>query len=136
MDFLQRFHSKIELNTNGCHNWIGAKNTFGYGEFMLTAGTKKSHRISFMLHKGKITEGLVIDHLCKNTSCVNPEHLEAVTQKENIRRGNSDYNKHKTHCPQGHEYNKENTYFYKYGRSCKPCKIQNNREYRKNAKNS
>jgi len=77
-----------------------------------------------------------LDHLCKTRQCVNPDHLEAVTHKENIRRGetgkhNNHHNKFKTHCPQGHEYSKENMYVYlNGGRQCKTCKqFQNHHRY-------
>ena len=91
------------------------------------------HRLTYETFIGKIPEGLVIDHLCKEPSCCNPKHLEAVTQAENIRRGDTGlYQKIKTHCPKGHEYNKENTFYRKNGRQCKVCRRIKCREYMRN----
>lgn len=79
----------------------------------------KAHRYSYALHNGHMSEELVIDHLCSNTVCVNPRHLEAVTQLENVRRGAAKI----THCKRGHEYTPENTRYQKRynGRLCKTC---------------
>src|SRR6202030_118623 len=67
---------------SGCWLWLGACNEFGYGKF----GKVKAHRFSYEREKGPIPDGLEIDHLCRNKSCVNPDHLEAVTHGENRRR--------------------------------------------------
>jgi hypothetical protein len=74
-----------------CWQWMRAKTPRGYGTISLRIdGTQMwmpAHRHYYELHKGPIPEGYQIDHLCRNHSCVNPEHLEAVTQAENMRRG-------------------------------------------------
>jgi hypothetical protein len=71
----------------GCWLWTGGTRG-GYGRLKLADyGMMEAHRASYEFHKGKIPEGLVLDHLCRNRSCINPEHLEPVTQLENIRRG-------------------------------------------------
>ena len=86
-----------------------------------------AHRFSYELFRGNIPAGLTVDHLCKNTACVNPYHLEVVTQRENNLRGNNwaGINSRKTHCPKGHEYTKENTVIWDNGsngaRRCKIC---------------
>ena len=69
-----------------------------------------AHRVAYEKAYGPIPEGLVIDHLCRNGLCVNPEHLEAVTRKENILRGEGAcaQNARKTHCKRGHELIPEN----------------------------
>jgi hypothetical protein len=88
----ERFLSKIE-KTDSCWIWKGTVNPdSGYGRIQITNdGIKKSHyahRYSYELTKGNIPPKMVIDHLCRNTACVNPDHLEAVTNRENGIRGN------------------------------------------------
>lgn len=114
----------VEDPVTGCLNWTGAKNQKGYGRLRAKGrGLVLPHRIAYELAKGPIPEGLVIDHLCRNPACCNPDHLEAVTQQENARRGNSGLkNAIKTHCPQGHPYDKANTYRPPSGdRMCRTC---------------
>lgn len=74
------YSKKYFIADDGCWNWLGSKNKFGYS-------TSHTHRIFYKLYKGKIPEGLILDHLCRNASCINPDHLEAVTYAENARRG-------------------------------------------------
>ncbi len=106
----------------------------GYGQFYLNGRQCKAHRVSYELFRKNIPDGLVIDHLCNNPSCVNPWHLKPVTSKENILRGVSfsAINARKTHCKRGHEFTKENTYIYARGKSCRVCGIEYSRRYRKN----
>lgn len=76
---------------DGCWEWTGSKQRQGYGRLGRTEGGKytelMAHRIAFELYVGPIPEGLVIDHLCRNRGCVNPDHLEPVTNEVNIERG-------------------------------------------------
>src|SRR5580700_4165380 len=98
----------------------------GYGLFTL-GKLMGAHRASHRLFKGPIGEGLVVDHLCKVTCCVNPQHLEVVTQAENVARGDTGKNERdKTHCPQGHEYSDSNTYRLPNGkhRYCRACRVE------------
>jgi len=81
---LQRY---IVDEETGCWLWTGATRG-GYGRLKLTDhGMMQAHRASYEFHKGKIPEGMCLDHLCRNRSCINPDHLEPVTIQENIRRG-------------------------------------------------
>lgn len=84
-----RFHDKTmpEPNT-GCWIWTGAVKELGYGVIGLGTrkqGTAKAHRVSYMLYKGEIPNGLSILHSCDNPWCVNPDHLRAGTLSDNMK---------------------------------------------------
>lgn len=109
--FIIRFWSKVEIDSfkTDCWIWKGKKTSGGYGISSYNGKITTTHRISYQIHKGEIPKDLVIDHLCRNRSCVNPDHLEAVTQSINAIRGRTGYHKNrlnskKTHCPKGHQY--------------------------------
>jgi hypothetical protein len=111
---------------SGCWVWTGAKNALGYG-LASKPGIKRqfrAHRVAYELLRGPIPDGLVIDHKCRNPSCVNPDHLEPVTQGENVKRGRAGWqNKIKTHCVNGHEFTAENTITRNGShRDCRACR--------------
>lgn len=123
---MKRFWDKVQ-KTDGCWDWTAYKTKEGYGRIGINGRLYLAHRVSYEWVKGKIPEGLVIDHLCGNPSCVNPDHLESVTQKENTHRGKlveslKKRSSAQTHCKRGHEFTKENTYVCKRGiRNCRTC---------------
>ena len=103
----QRLRARYTVLENGCWEWTGGKFSNGYGQFgpLGSAKNQLAHRVSWTLRHGPIPDDLVIDHLCRNVSCVNPDHMEVVTQKINSRRGRGA----KTECIHGHPYDEENT---------------------------
>lgn len=132
---IERFLAKVAIQEGGCWEWTAVTAGEGYGYFYRGSvapgehGRIYAHRWSYEYHVGPIPKGLVIDHLCRNRLCVNPEHLEPVSQLENVRRGHG--NGKQTHCPAGHEYAGENLYITpKGGRQCRACKRQALRKYR------
>ena len=132
----ERFWSKVEKGP-GCWEWTACKLKKGYGRIKQNGVKYSAHRISWEMKNGKIPKGLQIDHLCRNTSCVNPDHLEPVTQKENILRGVgiTAVNAKKTECPKGHKFTDANTYITPPGhrssgsRSCRKCRSEVGRKY-------
>ncbi len=123
--FEKRFWAKV-LFDDGCWEWTGAR-WGGYGSIWTGAGQSvtRAHRASYEMLVGPIPEGMVLDHLCRNTGCVRPDHLEAVTDAENTRRGESfaAINARKTHCKRGHELAGDNLKITKNGRGreCRTC---------------
>lgn len=134
----ERFLAKIELKRSGCAEWQAALNNMGYAVFGIgytrsskgkpMGKTKLGHRLAYELYVCEIPEGLVLDHICRNTKCVNPNHLRAVTQSVNI------LNAAKSRCPHGHEFTEENTARYRGYRSCKECNRIRGRKYTSGAK--
>jgi hypothetical protein len=123
-----RFVAKIRLadgTSDGCWLWTGAKHKFGYGCFaVVRCRSKSAHRVAYLLRHGSIPDGCVLDHLCRTPACVNPAHLEAVSQRTNVQRavGMGAYNAGKTHCPAGHRYSDDNTYRHGSRRACRLCR--------------
>ena len=109
----ERFWPKVD-KSGECWLWTANKLPSGYGVFGLGGrdkGTTLAHRFAYEGANGPIPPGMVIDHLCRIPACVNPSHLEAVTQQENnFRNPNTQYRKNaaKTHCIHGHEFTVEN----------------------------
>lgn len=121
-----------------CWIWKSVITVWGYGRIAFCPKKYKqirmaAHRWSYQHFKGKIPNGYQIDHLCKNKRCVNPDHLEAVTPRENNRRSNSPsaLNSRKTECIKGHPFNDSNTRIdYKGRRVCRPCMRAHDIRYR------
>ena len=124
MSVEDRFWAKVDATSpDGCWPWTAAVSKNGYGNL---AGLS-AHRVSYELNVGSIPEGLQIDHLCRNTRCVRPDHLEPVTGLENMRRRYA----YVTHCKRGHEYTPENTYRKPDGcRDCRACIRRRTADYK------
>lgn len=119
----ERFWAKVD-KTDSCWLWTGFINTNGYGRFSPKHGHGTyAHRFVYELTNGVILPELEIDHLCRIRHCVRPSHLDAVTHRINLLRGDTFVarNAAKTHCPHGHEYTRENTAYNKGQRVCKEC---------------
>lgn len=126
--FPQRFWGKVNKNgpvplhrpeLGSCWSWTAAVDRQGYGRAVDSNGTTQlAHRISYRLMGGEIPAAMPhLDHLCRNTACVNPDHLEPVTQAENNRRISL-----ATHCGRGHRLSEDNAYRRPGGtRECRTC---------------
>lgn len=131
-----RLFTKIEF-TKTCWLWKACTNGPMKYAWFYVGGRQPhiyAHRLLYELFKGPIPRGLTIDHLCRVPNCVNPNHLEAVTLKENLRRGTSfaAINFKKTVCINGHPYTEENTQLRENGRRCRICRqIQGKSQHRK-----
>ena len=106
------------IQESGCWDWVGTLSQ-GYGRMRGAS----AHRIAYEQAKGPIPEGLTIDHLCRNRACGNPDHMQAVTNRENVLRGvgPTARNARKTHCPKGHPFDEANTFTGRGYRECRTC---------------
>lgn len=131
------------ITADGCWEFQGSLGSHGYGKVAVTIApgrqqTRHAHRVVYERLRGPIPEGLVLDHLCRNRACCNPDHLEPVTNWENLRRGESltAVNAAKTACPAGHPYDDRNTLIKhrpstgQAYRACRAC----NRERKRRAR--
>ena len=114
-----RYHTDPET---GCWEWAGTITPAGYGSISVQGVAFGAHRASYTHHVGPIPAGLVLDHLCRNPKCINPAHLEAVTDQENVRRGMSPGAKalRRDECLHGHPY-PEHARNVQGRRACRAC---------------
>jgi len=127
----ERFWAKVD-KSGECWIWTGATAGPGYGRMYCGQGGRRNeyaHRLVLEFAGIVISDGLTVDHLCRNTLCVNPDHLDVVTHRENVLRSQNpaSMNAKKTHCLRGHAFNEENTYRApgNHGRTrkCKACAL-------------
>lgn len=137
MSLLERLMSKVVWNggEDECMIWEGGKNSDGYGYIRVGPCMVRVHRLAYELFVGPIPDDHDLDHVkargCTSRACCNPEHLEPVTNAENLRRGDTlaAANAAKTHCPQGHPYSGDNLVVVKGSRTCRECDRTRSREY-------
>lgn len=123
---LKKFLARTSKGVD-CWEWTGTKNSKGYGKFNFKRGLSPqyAHRLSYVLFIGPFAIELDIDHTCRNTSCVNPQHLETVTKTENNRRSLEArrLGSFNPECPNGHAYTESTTYIDPRGiRQCRECR--------------
>lgn len=126
-EYLRRYLNINTLEDPGCWLWHGSIDKNGYGKAVRNAGHYRAHRFSYELLVGPIPRGLQLDHLCRNRSCVNPTHLEIVTNRENWLRGktpSSMYAK-QTHCKHGHLLSGDNVYNWSKRPGWRTCRMCN-----------
>lgn len=131
-DLPVRMLEKIRIMSGPCWVWWGGRTSAGYGQITIKGRPIPAHRFVYEMLVGPIPRGLVLDHICRNTSCLNPDHLEPVTVGENLRRGFGvmAVNAKKTHCIRGHAFTPDNTLVTSHQRRCITCSRARHAEYR------
>lgn len=121
---LRRFWGHVRKDPDGCWVWVSTLYD-GYGRFRIDRRNRVyAHVFSYEIEYGMVPADRVVDHTCRNRACVNPEHLEAVSQYVNTLRGESPpaRNARKRHCVHGHEFTEANTIWKNGRRNCRTCK--------------
>ena len=119
-----------------CIFWEGLIHSDGYGVLWPNRKTHfQAHRITYEREHGPLPEGMIVHHVCENKLCVNVEHLQAMTVREHsilhrTQEHGASFWRSKTHCPQGHPYDEQNTYQARRGRVCRICRAAANRRWR------
>lgn len=146
MNELDRFFAKVD-KTDTCWIWTASLNHKGYGQFQSSTYGRPmlAYRFAYLMLVGEVPEGLVLDHICEVKACVNPQHLEPITNQENLIRGgvgqkNAEHHKSRTHCRNGHEYTEENTSYWNrksrgvLTRRCNLCYTKQQEKFSKRTK--
>ena len=130
-DDFSRIFAKVDTSGD-CWHWTGGRDAKGYGLYATNEGvTTRAHRTVYETLVGPVPEGMTLDHLCRNTACVNPDHLEVVTGRVNTLRGYNPAatNARKTHCLRGHEFAGDNLIVLASGaRQCRTCRQRRDRD--------
>lgn len=131
IEILERMADKFIVDGFGCWLWLGAINTAKRGQITIKGKAYATHRVMYTATRGAIEPGLVVDHLCEVPRCMNPNHLQVVTQRHNVLRSNgiTANNHRKTHCKRGHEFTENNTRMKGDKRSCITCEKAYKVEY-------
>ena len=129
-----RILTKIDA-AGPCWEWTGTvRSDNGYGQVSVDYRSTLAHRAVWEILVGPIPDGMTLDHLCRNRSCVNPDHLEVVTIGVNTGRSPiavTAVHGRKTHCLNGHAFTSENIYVIPSGgRACRTCRTDRKRKHR------
>jgi hypothetical protein len=125
----ERLLERLEVDENGCWIWQGTRDKLGYGYLSVKNRPARVHRLSYTMFVGPIPDGLVLDHLCRTPACANPEHLEAVTQRENTIRGLVAHVIQTGCCVHGHLVEGANAIKRSTGGvQCRECNLKRSRE--------
>ena len=127
--------ARVRVNENGCWIWQQSL-SMGYGHASWKRKQIKAHRLAYFAFVGEVPEGKELDHLCRERKCCNPEHLEPVTRRENLLRGETipAENAKKTKCKRGHSL--DDAYIIRGQRICRTCRLEQSRkQYRKKVSN-
>lgn len=136
---MHRLAARTVESDSGCWIWTGQLDESGYGKFKMRGRRSTgSHRASWLVYRGDIPEGLVVDHLCRNRACVNPWHMDLVTVRVNTRRGEMAGrvgHAKDTHCKNGHPFSGANLYVYRersgyVRRVCIECRRRRSRAWK------
>lgn len=129
----ERFHQPIPFS--GCWIWMGALSSDGYGSFYVDGRSIAAHKFSYEQLHGPVAPLIELDHLCRVRCCVNPAHVEPVTHKVNMLRGEgfASLNAAKTNCAAGHSFDADNTYWLNGRRGCRACNREAVRRYKQRA---
>ena len=128
---VERFLARVERTESGCWIWIGATRGHRYASFMVDGKTVMAHRWSYEHYVGPIPEGLQIDHKCGITICVNPEHLRALTARENVL---AYHREQRTFCGNGHDITQPGATVMRLGgkvQVCRQCGRDRKNRYRR-----
>ena len=126
-DIRRLFRTKyVKRRSSSCWEWK-SPDARGYGKFHFHGMSHQAHRVAWVIHRGVIPELMVLDHVCRNRSCVNPDHLEIVTQKANVHRSplmGWDMTQGAAQCQRGHDVSSPDSWVVvaKSGRRfCREC---------------